>query len=442
MTIVRYSETIQRISSDIEDDKTEERMMNCNYREILHVDFNNFFASVECLHDPSLSRQAFAVAGNAAERRGIILSKNYIAKDFGVKTAESIGEARSKCPCLVLVEPHYELYERYSKMAHELFESYTDRVEAMGADEAWLDVTGCERYLHRTAAECADDIRAIVREQLGLTVSVGVSFNKVFAKLGSDMKKPDATTVISPDNFRELVWPLRVSDMIGIGTSTATALASFGVHTVGQLAMTSPELLRARFGKVGVYLSRCARGEEDAPVARVAFDFPVKTVGHGSNALTDLTDPEQVRPFILSLTPDIAHRLRLAKKYAHGVSVSVRDNNLKTQEYQMQLPTPTRSPSVLAREAFALFSNRHEWRRPLRSVCVRAICLSDERTPLQPSLFGNPYEDERTERLDDTVDLLRRRYGAGTLVSGAVYRNPDVTMDTDRVNEERVSWYA
>ena len=219
-------------------------------RTILHSDMNNFYASVECLYNPKLRGKPLAVGGDAEARHGIILAKNYEAKRFGVQTGEALWQAKQKCRELIIVEPHYDKYIRFSQMAREIYGEYTDQVESFGLDECWLDVTGSEK-LFGTGRQIADQIRERIKFELGITASVGVSFNKVFAKLGSDMKKPDATTVIPPDSFREKVWPLPVNELLYVGRATHRKLHTYGVNTIGDLAKADVNFLKLVFGKVG-----------------------------------------------------------------------------------------------------------------------------------------------------------------------------------------------
>ncbi|MDD4774198.1 MAG: DNA polymerase IV, partial [Eubacteriales bacterium] len=256
-------------------------------RWILHCDMNNFYAGVECLHNPELRGKPVAVCGSAEKRKGIVLAKNYPAKAFGVRTGEAVWEARQKCKDLIIQPPHYDLYMKYSALARAVYGRYTDRIESMGADECWLDITGSLLYFGKTPCELAYEIKETIKNELGLTVSVGVSFNKIFAKLGSDMKKPDAVTVIVRENFRDTVWLLPVSDMLGVGSATKRKLSEMAVKTIGDLAEIPCVFLEKKFGVIGNILWLFANGLDNSAVTDCTFSFPVKSVGHGSNALTD-----------------------------------------------------------------------------------------------------------------------------------------------------------
>ena len=250
-------------------------------RVILHCDLNSFYASVELLEHPDLRSLPVAVCGDPESRHGIILAKNEPAKKFGVKTAETIWQARRKCPNLVLLSAHHQKYRRYSRLVNAIYDRYTDLVEPFSIDESWLDVTGTLHLFGGDGRALADEIRRTVREELNLTVSVGVSFNKVFAKMGSDYQKPDATTVISRDNYRDLIWPLPVTELLFVGRAAARTLSSYGIETIGDLAAFDKEALMHMLGRQGAVLHDYATGAEHAPVVP-ARDMPgPKSVGNG-----------------------------------------------------------------------------------------------------------------------------------------------------------------
>ena len=261
-------------------------------RVILHCDMNNFYASVECMLNPELKNKPVAVCGSVEERHGIVLAKNYAAKAFGVSTGEAIWQAKQKCQDLVIVEPHYEQYMKFSKLARGIYGRYTDQIEPYGMDECWLDVTGSGCM--GTGFEIADEIRRTVKFELGLTISAGVSFNKIFAKLGSDMKKPDAITCIEADSFREKIWCLPASDLLGVGRATEKILSGYGIQTIGEFASTSDDFLKCRLGKNGLAIKKYANGLDDSPVMRSDFVSPVKSIGHGITTMQDLENNAEV----------------------------------------------------------------------------------------------------------------------------------------------------
>jgi DNA polymerase-4 len=373
--------------------------------------------------DPSLRGRPVAVCGEIEERHGIVLAKNYEAKAYGIVTGEPVVRARQKCPPLAVVPPHYERYVAISRRAKEIYDSYTDLVEPFGLDECWLDVTGSRR-LFGTGEEIAHTIRKRIKTELGVTVSVGVSFNKIFAKLGSDMKKPDAVTVIPAESFREVIWELPASDMLGVGRATAKKLTPLGIHTIGDLARYPRDCLRAKLGKVGEDLWRFANGLDISRVVPRDPELPDKTAGHGVTTLQDLVHDGEVWPVMLELSQNVGHRLFLYGKRATGVAIYVRDDQLSTRQWQCRLPFPTQSAFLIAKEAYALFLRSFDWRRPIRSVTVRAIGLVAEDTPYQTDLFTDTARVERRERLDSAVEALRARYGDRIIRNAVLLHNP------------------
>ncbi|NLE12946.1 MAG: DNA polymerase IV [Clostridiales bacterium] len=388
-------------------------------RAILHVDMNNFFASVECMLDTTLRDKAVAVCGSVEERHGIVLAKNYRAKAYGVKTGEAVWQAKQKCAGLVTVPPHYDRYARFAKLAREIYSRYTDMIEPYGMDECWLDVTGSA--LMGSGYEIAEEIRRTVKEELGLTVSAGVSFNKVFAKLGSDLKKPDAVTCITRENFREQIWNLPAGELLGVGPATGRTLAKFGIMTIGDLAKAPDEFLQRRLGICGLRLKLCANGMDNSSVLAAESEYPIKSVGHGTTTLQDLENGAQVRCVMLELVQDISSRLAESGKKACSVAIAIRDNNLDWEQHQCPLPMPTRSPSCLAETAWHLFEAKYRIRRPIRSVSVRAINLVDEDIPMQVDFFTDFERIEKREALDRTVELLRGRFGRNIIRSAVLF---------------------
>lgn len=390
-------------------------------RVILHCDMNNFYASVECRDDARLRGKAVAVCGAQELRHGIVLAKNEEAKRYGVKTGEAIWQARQKCPHLVIVPPRFERYVHFSRVAREIYRDYTDLVEPFGMDECWLDVTA-SRLAFGDGVTIAEEIRRRIRRETGLTISVGVSFNKVFAKMGSDMKKPDATTVLPRECMEEKIWPLAVENLLWVGRKTASVLHRYGVHSVGDLARTDAQFLALQFGKCGAMMQEAARGEDHSPVTPCDYEFPVKSVGRGMTTPRDLVTPEEVWVLILSLTEEVGAKLRDLNKNATGVMVSARDKNLFVQSFQTKLPAPTDSTMALARCAFDLFQRRCPMVVPLRSLTVRAIGLVDG-GDTQLSLFAEKAH-LRAEILDRAEDSLCRRFGKGTVTRASLLRVP------------------
>lgn len=380
-------------------------------RAILHVDMNSFYASVECLHRPDIRHLPVAVGGNEEARHGIVLAKNQLAKAAGVKTGEVLWQARQKCPGLVTVPPNYPLYLRYSEYARNLYERFTNQIEPFGLDECWLDVTGLNGF------ETAERIRKLIPLELGVTVSIGVSWNKIFAKLGSDIKKPDATSVISRENYRNVAWPLPVSDLLYVGSATTRKLNMLGVRTIGDLARLDSKFLLARFGKVGLMLSRFANGEDNSPVMSSDANSQIKSVGNSVTTPRDLTTPEDARLIIYALSESVAARLREHGLVGDVVELSVRDMGLFSFSCQHKIGRETFLTNEIAAEAIRLFHENYNWSSPIRSMGVRVSSLSLA-TPEQLAFF--PEENIRIQqtKLDHIIDDIRRRYGYNAVKRG------------------------
>ena len=398
-------------------------------RCILHVDMNNFYATVECMLDPTLRDQAIAVCGSVEDRHGIVLAKNYKAKAFGVATGDAIWQAKQKCPDLTVVPPHYDQYLKYSRLARNIYERYTDQVEPYGMDECFIDVTGSTR-LFGSGYEIADEIRRTVKFELGLTVSAGVSFNKIFAKLGSDMKKPDAVTCIDKEHFREQIWPLPASDLLGVGRATKRKLDSYGVHTIGELAKCPDALLKERLGKNGLLLKCYANGEDQSVVHTANYQFPVKSIAHGITTIQDLENAAEVHNVMLELVQEIGTKLRAHKKKAGGVAIYIRNSELDTRQWQCKFEMPTRSATHLAKAAFDLFQKSYSWTYSIRSVTVRAIYLMDEDIPFQMGLFTDVTAIEKRERLDVAIEEIRKRFGKHAIRNAVLCQ--DLKLPPDR----------
>ncbi|MBQ2252846.1 MAG: DNA polymerase IV [Clostridia bacterium] len=395
-------------------------------RVILHCDCNSFYASVETVLRPELANVPMAVCGDPKARHGIILAKNEHAKRFGVKTAETIREAKKKCPDLVLVAPHHQLYEEYSERIFAFYNTFTDQVEPFGIDEAWLDVTASRR-LFGSGEEIADKIRRGVKERFGVTVSVGVSFNKAFAKLASDYKKPDAVTVFSPENWRERVFPLPVGDLLFVGHSAQTKLAPLGVKTIGDLARLSEAFLRENFGKTGELLHRYANGLDDSPVTVFGQGEPIKSIGNSFTFPRDLTLEEEIGIGLRALADRVASRLRRHGAKAASVSIVIKDSSLHSITRQMPLKTPTHLSDDLYDAARILVCSARESKKPIRMLGITANKLHfDEASATQISFFDDPGEArgrERREHREKAVDRIREKFGTGSIVSGSLYQN-------------------
>lgn len=407
-------------------------------RRILHCDMNNFYASVECMLNPSLRGHPVAVGGDVENRHGIILAKNYEAKKFGIQTGEALWQAKQKCPKLIIVPPHYEEYLKYSRLAHSIYADYTDLIEPYSMDEVWMDVTGSTKAFG-SGEVIANTLRERIKYELGLTISVGVSFCKVFAKLGSDMKKPDAVTVIPKDSFRDIIWDLPASDMLGVGRSTEKFLSSYGIHTIGQLANAYPDLMQRKLGKNGMVLLAFANGEDRSKVAPQDYEPPMKSIGHGITTMQDLENNAEVWNIMLALTQDIGHKLRVYNKNAAGVAIYIRyivDKQIAGKQWQCQLPVRTHSAAIIAKEAYRLFERSYGWEYPIRSVTVRAINLCSQDLPEQLQFFSDAATVERKEKLETVIEDIRRRFGKYSIQPACLCQN--IKMPTDREVELRM----
>ena len=395
-------------------------------RVILHCDCNSFYASVELLSHPELRDKPVAVGGDSESRHGIILAKNEAAKKCKVQTAETIWQAKKKCPDLILLPPHHEQYAKYSKIINGIYTEYTDLVEPFGIDESWLDVTSTYMMFARTPFEFAQIIRKRVKEETGLTVSIGVSFNKIFAKLGSDYKKPDAVTEINRDNYKDIVYPLPIQDMIYVGKTTQKSLNDIGIFTIGQLARMSQELLENMFGKHGTDLYRSANGLDDSPVTNYYDEKEIKSVGSGSTFAKNLSEMGEIKPALMSLSEDVGARLRKNKMYANGVQLRIKYPDFKVIQRQTKIHS-TDVTAEIYDTAVKLFGENADLSEGIRALTVTAIDLSKEKTGVQTSLFDDVTDADKKrdkrEKLQSTIDGIRMKFGVDSLKSATVIKS-------------------
>lgn len=394
-------------------------------RCILHADINNCYASIEILHRPELRGKCVAVGGDVEACHGIVLAKSEAAKACGVKTGEVLWQARQKCPSLIVLPPNYPLYLRFSRMIRELFAEYTSQVEPFGLDESWLDVTG-STGLFGSGEAIAQQIRRRVKQELGVTVSVGVSFNKIFAKLGSDMKKPDAVTVITRENYRDTVWPLPAEDLLYVGRATQRKLYSRGITTIGGIANADPKLLHDWFGKWGYVLHTFANGRDTAPVAQAGDEALVKSIGNSTTTPRDICNWEDAKIVFYNLAESVAARLREQGLKGRTIQIGVRDNALRCFERQMKLPEPTCISSEICMAALHLLRESYGFERPLRSIGVRAADLVSARENMQLSLLSDGHRQDRQERLDCAVEDIRRRFGHYSIARAVMATDPSL----------------
>lgn len=385
-------------------------------RILLHCDLNSFYASVELLALPELrsSGKPVAVCGDPAARHGIILAKNEAAKVFGVNTAETVWQARKKCPNLVLLPSHHAKYRTYSDLVNSIYNRFTDLVEPFSIDESWLDLTGTCHLWGGSGKAVADLIRETVRRETGLTLSVGVSFCKIFAKMGSDYKKPDATTVITRENYKSLLWPLPVTNLLFVGRAAGETLGRYGISTIGDLARFDREALIALLGKQGATLHDYANGNEQEPVSPASTSAPPKSVGSGLTFRRNLLNWADIRTGVATLADDVAARLRRHALKCVTVQVTIRDPNFKDICRQKPLPVPSYLSREIAQGALELIQTSWSMKNPIRALTVTGLHLVDEHEVSQQlSLFTQETapKREKLERLERAMDRMREKYG-------------------------------
>lgn len=392
-------------------------------RHILHVDCNAFYASVEQQRRPELRGKPVAVCGSQEDRHGIVLTASYPAKRWGVKTGMAIWQAKQRCPDLVVLPPDMGEYIRISRLARDIYERFTDQVEPFGLDEAWLDITGSVG-LFGTPMEIAQQISNLVKFELGITVSIGVSDNKVTAKLGSDYRKPDAITRIERDNYQEIVYPLPVEDLLYVGPATSRKLRGVGISTIGRLAQCPADVLSRRLGKMGTMLHMFANGRDISPVQKTEHIRTIKSVGNSATTPRDLTCDDDVHLMLFLLAESVAARMRELASRCRVVEVYIRDNQLRSFTRQKKLQSPSCSSMEIANTAFSLFRANYRWDNPIRSIGVRGAELVPMNECVQISLYPEDQRREKWERIDVAVDQLRQRYGYMSVRRALVMADP------------------
>lgn len=397
-------------------------------RVILHCDMNGFFASVELLDYPHLRNQPMAVCGNPENRHGIILAKNEIAKSFGVTTAETLWQARKKCPELQVVPPHHDKYKHYSKLINEIYLRFTDMVEPFSVDESWLDVTASQN-LFGTGRKIADTIRKTVKNELNLTLSAGVSFNKIFAKMGSDYKKPDATTVITRENYKTLLWPMDIRAMFFVGKATAIKLQNCGIKTIGELALADKKTIASLLGKQGAVIHDYANGLDMTPVLHYDRLEKVKSIGNGTTFRRNLQSTDDIHVAVRGLSDTVASRLRKHKMKAFGIKVDIKDPDFKVISRQQQLDNATNLTEIIADTSMEIIGKSWNLRKPIRMLTITAINLCEENQAQQLSLFSEENVlVEKGEKVERAMDDIREKFGSGAISFGSVINN-DIGLD-------------
>ncbi|MDE6385973.1 MAG: DNA polymerase IV [Eubacterium sp.] len=375
-------------------------------KTILHIDCNKFYASVECLHHPEIRDKPVVVGGSEETRHGIVLTKNEIASEYGIQTAEPLWKARSKCPGLVVVPPNFPLYVRFSNMAKKIYMDYSDYIEPFGLDENWVDVTGSRR----SGQDIAEEIRERVKAELGITVSIGVSWNKIFAKFGSDYKKPDAVTVINKQNFKDIVWNSPCNDLLFVGPATTRKLAAYGIYTIGDIAQADIHFLTSVFGKNGEILHNFSNGLDTSPVRHMDDERAVKSVGNSTTTPRDMVNNSDVKTVFTVLGESVARRMREQGLKGKTVTVTLRDKNLYHFTRQGQLKTHTDVSSEIIDMAMKIFLENYNWKNPLRSIGIAVSDFNIDEA-VQFDLSGSVEKREKLEKLEKAVDDIRRRFG-------------------------------
>lgn len=391
-------------------------------RTILHSDMNNCYASIELLYRPELRGKPLAVGGDPEARHGIVLAKDQMAKKAGVKTGMALWQARQVCPDIVFVPPRMDLYLKFSRLAHEIYGEYTDKQEAFGIDESWLDVTeSC--LIKGDGMTVANQISSRIKKELGITVSIGVSWNKIFAKLGSDYKKPDAITEISRENYKEIVWPLKAEELLYVGRATKRKLNQYGIRTIGELATADRRFLHRTLGKMGVVLSVFANGDDQTPVSYEDEHAPIKSIGNSTTTPRDLENETDVSIIIYLLAESVSARLRENHFVGDVIEISVRDNELHSFTRQRKVSMPTNITSEIGSYAMQIFKENYNWNKPIRSIGVRVADLMTDTVPVQLDLFNNQERRERQHKMDLAVDEIRRRFGYYSIQRGMMYQD-------------------
>ena len=393
-------------------------------RFILHCDLNNFYASVECLYNPEIRNKAVVVVGDQEKRHGIVLAKNYIAKKYNIKTGDTIYTAKQKCEEeLVVVNADFYKYQRVSKIVKDIYRGYTDRVESFGIDEAWMDITGRVKTFEE-AFDFAEKLRKRIVEEIGITISIGVSFNKVFSKLGSDYKKPNACTLITPENYKEIVWKLPAEDLLYVGNATKKLFKKFKIDTIGDLAKTDYHFIKKILGKVGETLWNFANGNDETPVKKTSEQAPIKSIGNSTTCPHDLRTMEEVKAVIYILAESVAQRMREKNLYGTTISIYIKDDTLMSFERQKSVDIPTNLASDIAKICTDLFIIHFKWDRIVRCLGVRVTNFKEK--PVQDNLFNDVKKLERKENMEKVVEELRYRFGYNIIKRAIVMGNEDL----------------
>lgn len=388
-------------------------------RWIIHSDINHCYAQIEEMMYPELRNVPMAVGGHEEDRHGIILAKNDLAKKYHIKTGESLRDAFQKCPELLIVPPHYDDYLFYTEEVKRIYREYSDKVESFGLDEAWIDITGTEKLFHKTAMELAEEIQRRVFKELGLTVSMGLSFNKVFAKLGSDLDKKQGLAVITRDNFKDMVFPLPIADILYIGKATSSQLNERNIYTLGDLALSSKEYIKSFLGKNGEMVWLFANGYDTLSVN--SSQQVIKSVGNGITAKHDIHTIEEAKIVLSMLAESVAKRLRQSNKLGSVISIGMRYRDLQGLSRQKRVDTPTNIAQEILDMGMILLRDNWNMAIPLRSLSISVSSLVEKETyAYQMSLFNTANEEDRYEQLhlEEVIQEIKERWGEKSIKYG------------------------
>lgn len=410
-------------------------------RTILLSDLNSFYASVECLYNPALRTRPIAVCGSVEDRHGIVLAANPLAKRYGIRTGDAVWQAKQKCKNITIVEPHMERYVAVSKTIQKIYQDFSPLVEQYGLDESYLDLTGTE-HIHGSGKQAADTIRERIYKECGITASVGVSFTRSFAKLASDMKKPDATTVITRDDIRTKVWPLPASDLLMVGRATVNELKSACIHTIGDLAQTDPGFLEYRFGVNGLLIRAYANGEDNEPVMETGWRTKRQGFSNSTTTPRDLVSVEDIRLVAMLLAESVTERMREKGFVCRTVQVWIRYNDMASFQHQTGLPFPTRTARMISGTAIALILRNRRRDVPIRSLGVRVCDLLLNENP-QLSFMPDQAADQKQEQLEMAMQEVRKRFGHFSIERGAMLADKKLSgLDTrDAASAQSVAFF-
>lgn len=392
-------------------------------RIILHSDINCFYASVEHLKHPEYNGKPLAVGGNPEKRHGIILTADYLTRKYGVRTGMTLWQAKKLCPDIIIVEPNMQLYKEYSAMAHSIYSDYTDLIEPYGIDESWLDVSAlCPDG--SAGEEIAQEINRRMKKELGITNSVGVSWNKVFAKLGSDYKKPDAITVFMPEHM-DIIRKIPVQDLLYVGANNRKRLNDIGIFNIGHLADAPEDILVSRLGKMGITFKRYAMGLDEEPVMPDNYQREVKSIGNSTTTAVNLKDNEDAKRVFYELAEYVAYRMKKKGLKGKVLEITVRTSDMENISRHRQLDQYTNIADEIATKALELFKGNYHFHKPVRSLGIRMTDLVDANEPEQLSLFTDEDNRKKHRAMDSTIDSIREKFGYDIIKRGIMYTNKD-----------------